>query len=175
MDGQIIGLAISGYRAFSEEYQYLSPLDRLNIFIGENNSGKSTILNFLNEQKPFSATNSWSFGDSHISNATLRPKIKYALKFSEFIQPIREYLHDTERGMQCLTNIEELVSEEGLVWLDVDIASSAVGDLEFSCVERLQADVFSSLGRHEWHKIQLRILKSQGGDRNRAQPSVTKE
>lgn len=44
------GLALAGYKSFGEELQYMGPLSKVNIIIGQNNSGKSNILNFLAKQ-----------------------------------------------------------------------------------------------------------------------------
>lgn len=40
---------ISGFRNFGDERRIVGPFDRVNIFIGTNNSGKSNILRFLRE------------------------------------------------------------------------------------------------------------------------------
>ena len=42
------GIAISGYRSFNGHIQFLSPLAKINLIIGKNNSGKSNILRFIN-------------------------------------------------------------------------------------------------------------------------------
>lgn len=44
----IEGIALSGYRGFGDEIQYFGPLSKLNIIIGQNNTEKSNILNFIN-------------------------------------------------------------------------------------------------------------------------------
>lgn len=41
------GIGISGYRSFGKEMVYIQDLNKINIFIGKNNSGKSNILRFL--------------------------------------------------------------------------------------------------------------------------------
>lgn len=38
------GLGLKGFRSFGSDAQFISPLSRLNIFAGQNNSGKSNIL-----------------------------------------------------------------------------------------------------------------------------------
>lgn len=43
----IDGFGISGYRGFGSKVQYIGPLNKVNIFIGQNNSGKSNILSFI--------------------------------------------------------------------------------------------------------------------------------
>jgi hypothetical protein len=43
----IEGFGISGYKSFGPKMQLIGPLKKLNIFIGQNNSGKSNVLSFL--------------------------------------------------------------------------------------------------------------------------------
>jgi predicted ATPase len=45
----IKGIAISGFRSFGAQVQKLAPLSKINIFAGQNNSGKSNILRFFHE------------------------------------------------------------------------------------------------------------------------------
>ena len=45
----ISNLAIAGYRSFGKEPQYFERFSKINIFIGQNNAGKSNILRFLHE------------------------------------------------------------------------------------------------------------------------------
>jgi predicted ATPase len=43
----IDGFGFSGYRSFGKNIQRVGPLNKINIFAGQNNSGKSNILNYL--------------------------------------------------------------------------------------------------------------------------------
>lgn len=45
----IPNLAIAGYRSFGKNPQYFERFAKLNIFIGQNNAGKSNVLRFLHE------------------------------------------------------------------------------------------------------------------------------
>ncbi|WP_082604172.1 AAA family ATPase [Acidovorax sp. Root217] len=42
-------LAMAGYRSFGENIQYFEKFSKVNLFIGQNNSGKSNVLNFIKE------------------------------------------------------------------------------------------------------------------------------
>ena len=41
--------AIAGYRSFGADLQKIGPLAQINLFIGQNNSGKSNVLLFLHD------------------------------------------------------------------------------------------------------------------------------
>jgi predicted ATP-dependent endonuclease of OLD family len=43
----IDGLGLAGYKSFGSEVQKIGPFKKINLFIGQNNSGKSNILTFL--------------------------------------------------------------------------------------------------------------------------------
>ncbi len=43
----MIGFGISGYRSFGPETQFIAPLGRVNVFVGQNNAGKSNVLRAL--------------------------------------------------------------------------------------------------------------------------------
>jgi len=45
----INNLAIAGYRSFGKEPQYFDNFEKVNLFIGRNNAGKSNIIRFLSE------------------------------------------------------------------------------------------------------------------------------
>ena len=45
----IHGFGIGGYKSFSGEPQLVGPFKKINIFIGENNSGKSNVLRFIRD------------------------------------------------------------------------------------------------------------------------------
>ncbi|MCI5142487.1 MAG: ATP-binding protein, partial [Candidatus Electrothrix sp. ATG1] len=48
----IPNLAIAGYRSFGREPQYFERFAKINLFIGQNNAGKSNVLRFLSEIYP---------------------------------------------------------------------------------------------------------------------------
>jgi AAA15 family ATPase/GTPase len=43
----ILGFGIAGYRSFREREQRFAPCGQINLLIGQNNSGKSNALRFL--------------------------------------------------------------------------------------------------------------------------------
>lgn len=49
----IPNLAIAGYRSFGKELQYFDQFAKINLFIGQNNAGKSNVLRFLSEVYPY--------------------------------------------------------------------------------------------------------------------------
>jgi predicted ATPase len=51
----IHGLGLRGYRGIGPDWQFMPSFQKFNFFIGANNSGKSTVLNFISRQLPMIA------------------------------------------------------------------------------------------------------------------------
>lgn len=49
---QLDGFAFAGYRSFGDELTKIAPLKKINFIIGQNNCGKSNVINFLSQQYP---------------------------------------------------------------------------------------------------------------------------
>src|SRR5438876_424715 len=45
----ILGFGLAGYRSFGPELQRVGPCQKINLFIGQNNCGKSNILRFIHD------------------------------------------------------------------------------------------------------------------------------
>ena len=46
------GLGLRNYRGIGDRTQRLGPFQSFNFFIGANNAGKSSVLNFISDQLP---------------------------------------------------------------------------------------------------------------------------
>ena len=44
---QFLGFGFSGYRSVGDELVKIAPLGKINFIVGQNNVGKSNIINFL--------------------------------------------------------------------------------------------------------------------------------
>lgn len=51
-DYYIKSLSLAGYRSFGAEIQRFKKFSKINLFIGQNNCGKSNILKFIHEKYP---------------------------------------------------------------------------------------------------------------------------
>jgi AAA ATPase domain len=67
----IDGIGISNYRSFGPEIQKIGPFEKINLFIGQNNSGKSNILLFLHRHYRNAAAATLSNQNSTLQNSTL--------------------------------------------------------------------------------------------------------
>ena len=86
------GFGFSGYRSFGNELAKIAPLRKVNLIIGQNNVGKSNIINFLDTQYSFfyskvkgqlQKDNPFSDIDRHISTEQVIHRIAFPLYNSE--------------------------------------------------------------------------------------------
>jgi AAA15 family ATPase/GTPase len=97
------GFGFSGYRSFGNELVKIAPLKKINMIIGQNNVGKSNIINFLSSQyshfvsksraeRNFGQEEKTNFStiDHHISNI----KIKHKVSFPIFNNEIDKYISE---------------------------------------------------------------------------------
>lgn len=72
----IPNLAVAGYRSFGEEIQYFERFDKINIFIGRNNAGKSNVLRMLEKFYPRSSQPSSYYLDPLDTHLPSRPQLR---------------------------------------------------------------------------------------------------
>lgn len=85
MSVYIHGFKISGYRSFGPEEQTIGPFNKINLFIGQNNSGKTNILKFIANHLRFYLTGEGQapvaherFGRDLNMNVTFRAGLPFA-------------------------------------------------------------------------------------------------
>jgi len=94
------GFGFSGYRSIGDKLVKLAPLKKVNFIIGQNNIGKSNIINFLFHQYPIllrgvkgeklTRAAQLSVIDEHISNGKVDRRIAFNMPFGD----IDKYLED---------------------------------------------------------------------------------
>jgi predicted ATP-dependent endonuclease of OLD family len=84
----ILGFGISGYRSFGQEGQRFGPCSQINLLIGQNNSGKSNALRFLQDRYRFLTASAGAFPkvdglERHISTPDCQPRLSVAIRVKE--------------------------------------------------------------------------------------------
>lgn len=114
----VAGLGIAGYRSFGD-LQRIHPLAKVNIFVGENNAGKSNILRFIESH----LTNPSSLGGSTLDPDLDRPQWDgvWEPMMACAVDPGMVDLtktRDSKRDFQALVESEALRHGTELLWLD---------------------------------------------------------
>lgn len=81
----IPGFGIGGYKSFANEIQWMTPLSKANVVIGENNVGKSNLLLFIADKLCSVANSAWNTRISGISDFDLNnnlPGSRFSLGLS---------------------------------------------------------------------------------------------
>jgi AAA15 family ATPase/GTPase len=99
------GFGFSGYRSIGNQLVKIAPLKKVNFIIGKNNTGKSNIVRFLNDQYSYflsNAKNERPFGSSReqkeipykdIDFPQLNRNIEYKISFPLFEEDIDDYVN----------------------------------------------------------------------------------
>ncbi|HQS58670.1 MAG: hypothetical protein B7Y56_11185 [Gallionellales bacterium 35-53-114] len=136
----IISFAIGGYRSFGNKVQRFGKLSRINLFIGQNNSGKSNVLRFLHDVYPswVNGNNSFNLGplEAHLptratfiasSNSISLCKDTQG-NFTEFVREISPKIPQDkyhQRWLSLLLNVflkkSELEGTGEKLWFDFNV------------------------------------------------------
>lgn len=122
----LVGLSLRFYRGIGAERQRIGPFKDFNFFIGANNTGKSTVLNFIGESIPFPDLHDRRTRSGSNPLNQYRGKITgqldsgIAVPTSKFFDRIWDKVANDHRHQglrQSLTTIVEKISYSDLVWL----------------------------------------------------------
>ncbi|MFZ2725714.1 MAG: AAA family ATPase [Methylococcaceae bacterium] len=122
-----LGFGFSGYRSIGDELVVIAPLKKINFIIGQNNSGKSNIINFLKYGLPDAIRrtqgNRLDNGktkffdiDKHLSMEEINPKIAFPLQtFKDFFDRIKDFdgIKNNQNNKEKISNFwEKLLSSK---------------------------------------------------------------
>ncbi len=165
----IDGIGISGYRSFGQEVQRIGPFKKINLIIGQNNSGKSNFLRFLKDHYPNIAQGKapkLDDLDKHIGDPTTVNCYEIAMvRDGELYKQLMERLSRNRKSFrQVIDKIQKILTSEiltkgtELIWFPY-----IVSDGQFTMDERIfqefrNANIFhADIWKHTWE-----ILTGQG-------------
>lgn len=173
------GFGFSGYRSFGDHLTKIAPLKKVNFIIGKNNTGKSNIINFLNEQYPHrrslvesqkrpqntrhlhSKNNDFSFKvtDKHISSSAY----KYRISFPVLKNEIDQYIDQVARYQKNLLTkvVEQLVDEKGDLWFTYE-SNTPKSNFVFQPPETSET-LKGILRPNEWELLWQDLTSKSGG------------
>jgi len=175
------GFGFSGYRSIGDELVKIGPLKKVNLIIGQNNVGKSNIVNFLNYQYAYffrKAKNQKVFGsnkqenpfkniDHHISNERAQHRISFPLFEEDIENYINQKLpderqHVVHRQLARKVLFSECFVDNGAIWFTYK-AGSTNGSFELECEVD---DVSQMLDQREWQRLWNGLTRKTGGGLN---------
>ena len=168
------GFGISGYRSFGPALQRIGPLKKINLFIGQNNSGKSNILLFLqlkhNElvKDLRSSKKSILYKDLDMHKGMSYGDVTFSLCFSlESVEcsSLLRIFASKGAALSAITRVlrsQHFEFNDGLFWLPFEVKEGKVVICE-SLIDTLTDD--NSIGANDWMNIHEVLLRSRLSDR----------
>lgn len=119
-------LAIENYRGIGPQRQDICPLSSMNLFVGANNSGKSTVLNFISSYLPKTSNDQFAaaaseVNDQHIGAGAGTSRYSLGIPVAEFATAAKERAKQGPgqgRWAEVCEQITERISEGDYVWCE---------------------------------------------------------
>ena len=174
----IDGLMISGYRSFGKTPQKIGPLGKINLIIGQNNSGKSNIIYFLRDQftnilEPIRVgrrSNETTFNklDRHIGESIDLITLGFALNLDcENLKKFRNDLKERAGGDRCCESLDKLLKSDALQYDDntawFTYTCDMLGD-QLKIDDRVIGGISNVLKDSEWNRLWNASTGRTGGD-----------
>ncbi len=175
------GFGISGFRSFGPDPQYIAPLNKINVFAGRNNSGKSNILRALRlgaavaqrqpELRPYDVGLDSHRGPREASLKLHLPVTPTWLREKLAEQVRRGALHQEsfERVLGMLQSVIAACPAQyvGAAWFTyADVEGKTVDSPTVAAFPADQAGLgrWGPLTVHEWHELWSQLTGQSGGD-----------
>ena len=174
----IDGFGLAGYTSFGSTIQKVGPFRKINLFIGQNNSGKSNLLLFLkNRFEQFitsigntAGTNDLGFSRLDYNQSTNPPQIDFLLgldrkgeKYHDFLERLKPNLSSHSvpiKDVEAVLGSKTLTQGTDLVWFPYWTRGQRP-ELRASLVEELYAEKI--LQDHEWSRLWQTLSGQNGG------------
>ena len=169
------GFGFSGYRSFPEDLIKIAPLNKINILIGQNNIGKSNIINYLKFHYNYFLSKAKKeridreqlyFSEKDIPKKA--KNIQYQISFPLLEDEIEPYLERLLPGednaghrkyAKKIITSSNFMSDNGLLWFTYK-SSHYSGNFELQCEIQKISEL---LERHEWNRLWSALTKQSGG------------
>jgi len=175
----INGFAFSGYRSIGDELIKIAPLKKVNLIIGQNNVGKSNIINFLKNQYAYFVSKAkqqtgggrpgeipFKEVDRHISQNRAEHRIAFPIFHNTIDEYINQKLPDenqnrTHRKLaKKLLTSEHLANGNGDIWF---IYRSNTHNGQFSLDYSIE-EILPALEPREWQQLWSVLTRKGQGD-----------
>ncbi|MEQ9968734.1 MULTISPECIES: AAA family ATPase [Pectobacterium] len=174
------GFGFSAYRSIGEQTVKIGPLKKINFIIGQNNTGKSNIINYLhqhysyvlgkiNRTQNYSGTDKSTFGelDKTIGSNSGDRVAAFALgekQLSKFIDSSISPQMGASHKEYYTSLVKKILStfreENGLYWFEYHAATSR----EEFILKYDQDLLVNTLSQQEWNSLWMKLTNQSGGD-----------
>lgn len=171
----IDGFGISGYRSFGKDICRIGPLGKINIFAGQNNSGKSNILNYLiyqykpilNSIQQLNRSHTLSELDIPISGWDRKTRIEIGISHNSdtYNKLLKKPEFENNNYREFLKRVlhSNLLCEKqnNISWIPFEDYGELGLMVKREIVDNLAQD---SISHSEWRLLWNKLTKYEGGD-----------
>ena len=171
------GFGFSGYRSFGDKLAKIAPLKKINLIVGQNNVGKSNIINYLHLQYPYFLSrknrnstrdqeNPFTELDRHKSDKQVEHKVAYPLLTERIEEYIESKINETSlASIDYLRNTASkvlnncFISNEDCIWFQYKTEGSnkqLLLDVDYNKYTDL-------LDNRDWQMLWSKLTKQSGG------------
>jgi hypothetical protein len=167
------GLALQNYRGIGPKLQLMADFRDFNIFIGANNAGKSSVLNFISKFLPVRSGHNPPIIDplERYSGGT-KGQIRMALSVpcDKFIDAVLKKKQLPSRNDDFVKKLSQAVAIDGEIWLACDEQFNG----NMSLHANIQPDQIRILFEdHEWRDVWTNALNMENGEINEVRVTET--
>jgi len=155
------GLALRFYRGIGPETQFLAPFKRFNFFIGANNAGKSTVLNFISQVLPsaFSAAGVKKLLplEQYRGTQTGEMSFEVSVPLDQFVERGAAQIQPVHVWRDAVKRIAEVAAIDGQIWFSLGGGGSP-------SLKSQNTVVYQDLLSHNtWYQIWQAATHKSGG------------
>lgn len=172
----IDGIGIAGYRSFGSKLQKIGPFEKINLFIGQNNSGKSNILLFLARHYKIILQSAQGMNiynldeiDRHLGDTSSKLSIEFGLKiggnnYQTILKKHDENLKSNSiyrKFLESVHSCNTLTQGTNVAWFRYE----ATWGNRFSLATSFVSEIYSEkvLDENDWHKLWKVLTRASGG------------
>jgi predicted ATPase len=137
MGALLQGFGIESFRSFGKGVQFVGPLEKVNIIIGENNSGKSNVARFIKKVTyPLLRSSALSVGANDLPQGAGEAPRAYPIlvRFDDLLSELKDP-HSSRVLLQWFTTLIQPKAPEGHVWCWFSVGSGDLYDKQFDWSE----------------------------------------
>jgi len=172
----IDGFGISGFRSFGNDIQLFPSLDKINLIIGQNNSGKSNVLRWLNSHfyriveacKSSVRFTSFKGLDAHIGGSTdsFTFHIGLSRKGENYLlweKQIKQKISKKSKFdyIERIINSPVVSPDKKTAWFKYEVTTTSQLNISKSFIDQLHNS--NILEHHEWNSIWSALTGATGG------------
>ena len=173
----IDGFGISGFRSFGSDIQLFPSLDKINLIIGQNNSGKSNVLRWLSNHfaniidscrsskqfAPFKELDRHLGGDTGVFTFCIGLSLS-GEKYSLWEEQLKKRISGKSNFnyIERIINSQVVSPEKETAWFKYEAAANSQLNISKSYVEALRES--NILANNEWNSIWSALTNSSGGE-----------